>query len=218
MGGSILPAVLHNNKIYFLFGKERVIDEKSGWSDFGGATDNGETFLETAVREGEEELTGFLGSNKTLKKMLDVHGTYDIDYKPNGYTRYRVHIFPMKYDEKLPLYYNNNQIFLQKNLDRKIIENEKIFEKTKIKWFSFDDIKKHRSVFRYFYKNIIDIILSDKIAIEKFIRNSMKYKNVKKETKKSRKKSEVKKSVTKKRKNKGRKSVTKKNKQENKMQ
>jgi 8-oxo-dGTP pyrophosphatase MutT (NUDIX family) len=170
MGGSILPVTIHNNKIYFLFGKERDIDENPGWSDFGGGTDKGETFIQTAVREGGEELTGFLGTDSDLKKMLQKYGTYNIDYKSQGYSTYRCHIFPMDYDPMLPHYYNNNQVFLQKHLDAKIIKNTKIFEKTQIKWFSFDDIKRHHNEFRSFYKNIVQLIIDNKLAIEKFVR------------------------------------------------
>jgi len=173
MGGSILPVTIHNNKIYFLFGKERDIDENPGWSDFGGGTDKGETFLQTAIREGGEELTGFLGTDNKLRKMLNKYGTYNIDYKSEGYSTYRCHIFPMEYDHLLPHYYNNNQLFLQKRLDQKIIKNTKIFEKTQIKWFSFDDIKKHHNEFRSFYKNIVHLILGNKSAIEGFVKKSL---------------------------------------------
>ena len=182
MGGSILPVTLYKNKIYFLFGKERNIDENPGWSDFGGGTDKGETFIQTAVREGGEELTGFLGTNSDLNKMLNKYGTYNIDYKSQGYSTYRCHIFPMEYDPMLPHYYNNNQQFLQKHLDAKIIKNTKIFEKTQIKWFSFDDIKKHHNEFRSFYKNIIQLIIDDRLAIEKFVRNKSITKKSKKYT------------------------------------
>jgi len=174
MGASILPITLHNGKIYFLFGKERDIDENPGWSDFGGGTDKGETFIQTAIREGGEELTGFLGSDSDIRKMLNRYGTYNIDYKSEGYSTYRCHIFPMEYDNLLPYYYNNNQKFLQKRLDPKIIRDTKIFEKTQIKWFSFDEIKKHQNKFRSFYKNIVQLILDNKPEIERFIRSKLK--------------------------------------------
>ena len=174
MGGSILPVTIHNNKIYFLFGKERDIDENPGWSDFGGGSDKGETLFQTAVREGGEEMTGFLGSSVDIKQLLNKHGTYNIDYKSEGYTTYRCHIFPMIYDEKLPFYYNNNQQFLQKRLDQKIIRDTKIFEKTQIKWFSFDEIKKDMKQFRSFYQNIVHLILGNKSAIEGFVNKSFK--------------------------------------------
>jgi 8-oxo-dGTP pyrophosphatase MutT (NUDIX family) len=173
MGGSILPVTLHNDKVYFLFGKERDIDENPGWSDFGGGTDKGETFIQTAIREGGEELTGFLGSDSDIKKMLNKYGTYNIDYNSEGYSTYRCHIFPMEYDPMLPHYYNNNQKFLQKRLEPKIIRDTKIFEKTQIKWFSFDDIKKHHNEFRSFYKNIVHLIIGNKSAIEGFVRSKL---------------------------------------------
>lgn len=173
MGASILPVTLHNGTIYFLFGKERAIDENPGWSDFGGGTDKSETFLQTACREGGEELTGFLGDTADIKKMLNKYGTYNIDYKSEGYSTYRCHIFPMEYDEKLPLYYNNNQQFLQKRLDKKIIRDTKIFEKTQIKWFSINDIKKHYREFRSFYQNIIDDILGHSSEIKEFVKSKI---------------------------------------------
>jgi len=180
MGASILPVAIHDNKIYFLFGKERDIDENPGWSDFGGGTDNNETFKQTAIREGAEELTGFLGDSSDIKKRLNKYGTYNIDYKSTGYSTYRCHIFPMEYDNLLPYYYNNNQNFLQKKLDPKVIRDTKIFEKTHIKWFSFDDIKKHRNQFRSFYKNIITLILNNKLAIDNFVRRSLRHIKTKK--------------------------------------
>jgi 8-oxo-dGTP pyrophosphatase MutT (NUDIX family) len=192
MGGSILPVTIHNNQVYFLFGKERDIDENPGWSDFGGGTDKGETFFQTACREGAEELTGFLGDSADIKKLLNKYGTYNIDYKSQGHTTYRCHIFPMEYDEMLSYYYNNNQQFLQKRLDQKIIRDTKIFEKTQINWFSFDDIKKQHDDFRSFYKNIVHIILGNKSAIEGFIKKSLNKKgfgkNKSKKTKVTRRK------------------------------
>lgn len=189
MGGSILPVTFHKGKVYFLFGKERDIDDNPGWSDFGGGTDKGETFIQTAIREGGEEMTGFLGSSSDIRKLLNKYGTYNIDYKSDGYSTYRCHIFPMEYDHLLPFYYNNNQRFLQKKLDKKIIRDTKIFEKTQIKWFSFDEMKKNHDNFRSFYKNIIHLIFGNKSAIEAFVKSKLekktktiKRKNVQKRT------------------------------------
>lgn len=174
MGASILPITIKNNKIYFLFGKERDIDENPGWSDFGGGTEKGESFFDTAIREGSEELTGFLGSEEDVKKLVLKNGYYTIDFNSSGHSTYRAHLFPMKYDDMFTFYYNNNQQFLQKKLDPKIIANMKIFEKTEIKWFSFEDIKKELKEFRSFYQNIIKLILKDKKNIIKFIKKKQK--------------------------------------------
>jgi hypothetical protein len=174
MGASILPVTVYKGKIYFLFGKEREFDENPGWSDFGGGTDNNESFLETAIREGGEELTGFLGSSADIKQMLSKYGTFPIDYKATGFGIYRVHIFPMVYDEFLPHYYNNNQQFLQKRLSRKIIKDAKIFEKTEIRWICFDEIVKMKKEFRSFYQNIVELILNRRDEINAFVRKHLK--------------------------------------------
>lgn len=177
MGASILPITVHNGKILLLFGKERDIDENPGWSDFGGGTDKGETFLQTAVREGGEEMTGFLGSSADIKKLLNRFGTFNVDYKSdNGYGTYRCHIFPMDYDSYLPHYYNNNQSFLQKRLPKNIIRDTKIFEKTQIQWFDINTLAKRRGEFRSFYRNIIDLIVQNKNELIAFAEKSIKSK------------------------------------------
>lgn len=185
MGAGILPTTIHNNKLYFLFGKEnKYEDSAAGFSDFGGGTDNTESFIQTAIREGGEELTGFLGSDKDIKNLLQKYGTYNIDYKgtDDKFGTYRMHIFPMEYDELLPFYYNNNQRFLQKRLDPKIIRTSKIFEKAEIKWVCVDDIIKMRPKFRSYFQNIVDMIHQERNEITKFIRTSGIKKSTKKKT------------------------------------
>ena len=124
MGAGILPTTIYNNKIYFLFGKEnKYEDSAEGFSDFGGGTDNTESYLSTAIREGGEELTGFLGSSSDIKKILKKHGTYNIDYKSGLFIG---HIFEGKRIKPL-LDLNGNkvgftQIKLLKN-KRKLYKN-----------------------------------------------------------------------------------------------
>jgi 8-oxo-dGTP pyrophosphatase MutT (NUDIX family) len=174
MGASVLPVTVHNGKVLLLFGKERDIDSNPGWSDFGGGTDKGETFMETATREASEELTGFIGSPADIRKLLNKYGMVPIDFNSdNGHGTYRCHIFPMAYDEKLPFYYNNNQRFLQKRLDPAVIRDTKIFEKTQIQWFDIDELKRRRHEFRDFYRNIIDLILEKKSEIIAFAKKSL---------------------------------------------
>jgi hypothetical protein len=186
MGAGILPTTIHNNKLYFLFGKENQYEDSAkGFSDFGGGTDNDENYLQTAIREGGEELTGFLGSDNDVKKLLKKYGTYNIDYKSEGFNTYRMHIFPMAYDELLPFYYNNNQRFLQKRLDPKVIQKSKIFEKEEIRWVCVDDILKMKPQFRSYFQNIVEMIDLQKSEINKFISRSLK-KSTKKKTLKKR--------------------------------
>jgi hypothetical protein len=181
MGAGILPTTIHNGKLFFLFGKEnRFEDSAPGFSDFGGGTDDNETYLQTAVREAGEELTGFLGSDKDVKQMLKKHGTYNIDYKTGGHHNYRMHIFPFEYDESLVHYYNNNAQFLQKRLDPEVIKKTKIFEKAEIRWICVDEIMKMRPQFRSYFQNIVDMIVQEKDAIQKFIGSRMKKRTVNK--------------------------------------
>lgn len=194
MGAGILPTALYKGKLYFLFGKENKYEDSApGFSDFGGGTDNSETYIQTAIREAGEELTGFLGSDKDIKKMLQKHGTYNIDYKSGNHSTYRMHIFPMVYDALLPFYYNNNQRFLQKRLDPKIIQNSKIFEKEEIRWVCVDDLTKMRSQFRYYFQNIVDMILREKKQINSFIKKSINLRKSKKQNTKKNKNKTLKK-------------------------
>ena len=176
MGAGILPTTIHNGKLYFLFGKEgKYEDSAPGFSDFGGGTDNSESFLETAIREAGEEFTGFLGNDADIRKMLSAHGTYTIDHKTDGHKTYRMHIFPFEYNHWLPHYYNNNQRFLQKRLDPKIIRDTKIFEKQQIRWFSVAEIvkMKQKKEFRSFYQNVVELILAKKVEIDAFIKKAL---------------------------------------------
>ena len=170
MGAGILPTCIYKNKVYFLFGKEHEYCDTPGWSDFGGGTDDHETYMQTAIREGGEELTGFLGSDHDLSKMLKRNGTFNIDYNSNSHNTYRMHIFKMNYDQALPYYYNNNQRFLQKRLDPNIIKKTKIFEKAQIRWICIDELPKMRKEFRSYFQNIVDIICDKKDDIYRFIK------------------------------------------------
>ena len=180
MGAGILPTTIHNGQLYFLFGKEgKYEDSAPGFSDFGGGTDNSESFLETAVREAGEEFTGFLGNDTDVRKMLRKYGTYNIDYKTDGHKTYRMHIFPFEYNEWLPYYYNNNQRFLQKRLDQKVFKTSKIFEKAEIRWVPVSKLKKMRPQFRSYFQNIVDMILAQQESIKSFVQKRGKKKTMK---------------------------------------
>ena len=112
--------------------------------------------------------------------MLKINGTYNIDYKSDGHSNYRMHIFKMDYDQLLPYYYNNNQRFLQKRLDVAIIKKTKIFEKAEIRWVCVDELPKMRKEFRSYFQNIVDIICEQQQKIRTFIIKSKKNKTLKK--------------------------------------
>jgi 8-oxo-dGTP pyrophosphatase MutT (NUDIX family) len=166
VAGSILPVTIHNNKLYFLFGKENSMEDSAkGWSDFGGRVDEGETPYSAALREGSEELTGFIGDEKQIQKLIKKGGgVYKITHN-----NYHVHIFLLEYDENLPKYYNLNHRFLWDRMDKKILNDSKLFEKIEIGWFSIDDMKKKKREFRKFYQEIVELFLNDVDNIRKFI-------------------------------------------------
>jgi 8-oxo-dGTP pyrophosphatase MutT (NUDIX family) len=161
MGSGILPVAEHNNTILFLFGKE--YDNKQ-WSDFGGHREKNETKLETAIREGYEETNGFLGTHNELKTIVKNSKIMNMETE-NGYNTY---MFKIPYDPNLPLYFNNHHKFVATNFPEKL-NNDGFFEKSTIKWFSYDDIVKEKSKFRPFYKEIISIIQDNHTLIKRLI-------------------------------------------------
>ena len=63
MGGGIMPIALRNGLLVVLLGRER---EERLWADFGGGGEGRESQFMTAIREGGEELNGYLGTGKDL--------------------------------------------------------------------------------------------------------------------------------------------------------
>ena len=167
VGSSILPACVHKGKLYFLFGKENSLADTPGWSDFGGGVDPGESIYDTALREGGEELTGFLGGKDELRSLIKRSGgTYKI--VPDG-SSYNIHIFKMSYSPDLPKLYNSNHDFLWKRMDKKLLNDTKLFEKIEIQWFSLSDMKKKRNQFRSFYREFVDLLIKDQAQIRNFM-------------------------------------------------
>ena len=180
VAGALLPVTIHNDKLYFLFGKENPLEDSSkGWSDFGGGCEENEDPFTTALREGSEELTGFLGNKSILRKTIKKSGGF---YKIT-HNDYNIHIFFMNYDPNLPDYFNKNHLFLWKNMDKNYLNKSRLFEKIEIDWFSEEDLKNRRSEFRSFYQEITDIILNNINKIHKFIKE--KYKKINKKINKN---------------------------------
>ena len=176
VAGSILPVALYKNELYFLFGKENPMENSArGYSDFGGRLEKNETPYQGALREGSEELTGFLGNKNELNKLIKKNG----GVFPLTIGTYHVHIFMLDYDENLPVYYNNNHKFLWNTMDKNMLNKSKLFEKIEIHWFSVKEMKSRILEFRAFYREIVDILLENKDDVKNFIK-SKKNKTLKK--------------------------------------
>ena len=157
MGGGIIPVAFHQGKRYLLFGKE-VVDGK--WSDFGGGKEGNESSFKTAIREGCEELSGFLGCKAKLNKIVNEHKI--IHLRAITYNSY---LFEIKYDPNLPVYFNNNFSFIKKNFPD-LLATDGMFEKSEIKWFEINSLRNNRWQFRPFYRHMVDVIVENKENIK----------------------------------------------------
>ena len=123
-----------------MFGKE-VSNGK--WSDFGGGKEHQESPLQTACREGIEELNGFLGSKTKLLKQLRSQKTIMFQTKNK---RYKTFLYLIDYDPLIPDYFNNNADFLIRNFpDIAKNKHNGYFEKKCVDWYDSDKLKKFTS-------------------------------------------------------------------------
>lgn len=167
MGAGVLPIAKKNNKIYFLFGKENKYNDTPGWADFGGGIEANENILNSAVREGWEESTGFLGTPQEMKKIIIKNKKMCLDI-----TNYKTFLLPIKYDENMVEYFNKCQYCIQNNLSKEIIKKTFIFEKQEIKWFSLEELKNKIHTFRPFYQEIIKLILEKQIVFQNIFKKN----------------------------------------------
>ena len=166
VAASLLPVCIHNHELYFLFGKENNLEDSAkGWSDFGGRVENNESIYQGALREGAEEMTGFLGNEHDLKKRIRNNG----GYHRISHNKYHVHLFYLPYEPKLVEYYNYNHKFLWDRMDHKLLNKTVLFEKIELKWYALSDMKKHRLEFRSFYQEIVDKFIENEKKIKQFL-------------------------------------------------
>lgn len=169
MGAGILPVALHKGVLFLLMGQER---KNNLWCDFGGTPDKKEKPFETAIREGGEELNGFLGVNEELENVVNPNMILSICFE-----RYTTYIFKTNYDEQMPIYFNNLNKFAEVHLDDKVNSyHNGLFEKTQIKWIKIDDLKtpEDRKIFRPWYIPILESIVKNEKFIIKEIKNIQK--------------------------------------------
>jgi len=165
MGAGIVPVSLKDGKLFFLFGKENKYNDTQGYADFGGGKEKNETNYQTAIREGSEELMGFIGNKNKIKKYLRSGKLSIVE------NNYEMFLFYYPYDEKLPFYFNNAISYLEGFLPESEIKARACFEKSFIKWMTIEDLKKERSKFRHFLKRHIDTIKNNEEKIKNFIKN-----------------------------------------------
>ena len=159
-GGGVIPVAMHNGDLYFLFGQEndviRDASKDQDWGDFGGSAKPGESEMDTCVREGAEELNGFYGNKRDFRKLLRKNQLLKLTYD----TRV-TYLMRVDYDERMPLYFNNNYRFIKETANLRSIaahpENG-YFEKSHVRWFTLEDLKRERGAFREYFRNFLDMI------------------------------------------------------------
>jgi 8-oxo-dGTP pyrophosphatase MutT (NUDIX family) len=164
MGAGILPLALYKGTLFLLLGQER---HNNLWSDFGGSTIKGEKPFKTAIREGCEELNGFLGDEHELEEQVTNNLIASISFD-----RYTSYIFKITYDKKLPIYFANVNRFAEIQLKDAINNSDNgLFEKKQIQWIPLSHLKSETSniQLREHYKPIFKSILKN----EEFIMRLM---------------------------------------------
>ena len=169
MGAGILPVAFYRGVLYILLGQER--NNPSLWSDFGGSPNPGEDRLDTATREGEEELNGFFGNKEELKKFIKDNPIMAFSSPSSKYTSF---LLKIKYNEELPFYFRKNSEFIKNHNPELIRKNNGLYEKKRIAWFQVHDKRitckdsPHFEI-RPHYKEIINSVISNKNYIIKQI-------------------------------------------------
>ena len=162
MGAGILPVTIFKGSILFLLG----IEQNNYWCDFGGSSHNDESIFDTAIREGYEELDGFLGNKNKLENL--VTNNLVSQYYTNRYTTYMFYVKPQVLCS-IPYFFNNHRSFLE---DEKILSYKKegLFEKKELKLFNKKDLLVYYQDIRPFYRDIASQLLEiEKNQIEKII-------------------------------------------------
>tara|TARA_Y100000389_G_scaffold69001_1_gene65564 strand:- start:21271 stop:21864 length:594 start_codon:yes stop_codon:yes gene_type:complete len=165
MGAGILPIALYRGTIFLLLGQER---HNSLLCDFGGSPHKEEQIIDTAVREGCEELNGLLGDKEMVDRL--VKSNLILMINDSKYTSY---IFNIKYDKNLPYYFNNLNRFAESYLSDKINEQHNgLFEKKKIEWYKLDELKNKNLIgnVRPHYINILNSITRKEIFLKNELR------------------------------------------------
>lgn len=150
MGAGILPITLHHDELYLLFSKEYSNDKGfMDWRDFGGTQENNETPQRTAIREGWEESSGFLGSKKEIENLIKYNLVYKVHDK-----RYTIFIVCIDYDNSLPSKFRRHFLKMY-NKDRSQICKNGLYEKSHLKWLKVSELKQNLHMFLPWYQHFV---------------------------------------------------------------
>ena len=159
MGAGILPVTVYRNKVYLLYGRENIKNKKNRdrgkWSDFGGATEKGESPFQTAVREGWEETSGILGSKRRIKSLIKYNLLDKVVYNKDGKGIYTIFLVLIPYNASLPKKLEKTFKKALKNEPEKVFAHNGFFEKDKAEWIPLDKLESRIKMFRRWYRPLV---------------------------------------------------------------
>jgi hypothetical protein len=156
-GAGLLPFTRHNGSIYLFLGRENMEGGHSAsgqWSDFGGRRENNETELETALREGNEELSGIFGD---YHKLLNLVLKTNIVIQTKTFCTY---LMQVEYDENKVNELKIKYEYALQNTPDLVHSHNGLYEKDRGIWLKLEDVEKFRSQLRRWYHPIMTKIVS----------------------------------------------------------
>ena len=157
MGAGILPFTIHKGKVLFLFGRENKDKygnnppKKGLWSDFGGSREGNESYLQTAIREGFEETSGFLGDKEDVEKTIGEKCVKEVEHH-----KYKTFVVYIPYDDKLVGNFRRQFLYVKKH-NTELYNTKGLYEKDMIKWVKLENLKKLENV-RHWYKPVLNVV------------------------------------------------------------
>ena len=156
-GAGLLPFARYDGSVYLFLGRENMEGGHSAsgqWSDFGGGKENDETELETALREGEEELNGLFGNREILSKLIE---QTNIIIKTKTFYTY---LMEVKYDklkvDELKIKYE----YALQHTPELVFAHNGLYEKDRGIWLKLEDVEEFRPNLRRWYHPIMTKIIS----------------------------------------------------------
>ena len=163
--GGIIPFSLYEDEFYFLMAKEGKnckMEDRGMWGDFGGKInkDNGSN-LEECVRHFWEQSNAIIGTKAGLceyiyenfDKLLVIHSTI--------YEGILIFL-PIDFEKKYENIFYTTSIYHKMIMDRKKewykFKPKNLFGKEIIKWFSIEELNKHKKKFKKSNQELTDFI------------------------------------------------------------
>jgi len=113
-----------------------------------------ESQYQTAVREGVEESSGILGTQKDVRNLIKHHLVGKIPDKA-----YSIWVVEVEYNpEIVGIFRNHFKDALKNNLET-VKKHNGLFEKDKLQWIKLSSLERKKNMFRPWYKRFIPQII-----------------------------------------------------------